>query len=148
MLDLHPSWWIESSLFNQVRDAHEIQLPVASAGAADSPGRVTYGDGAVSSQARSATLIGVSTFTASTALPYEHLEPATAGLRAELRQKALRANVHQMPMWDTFEVTGPHEFTDLRGRRWFEYRATVSSRAPFDSAAKVSPPGRVRTESE
>jgi hypothetical protein len=21
-----------------------------------------------------------------------------------------------MPVWDTFEVTGPHEFSDLRGR--------------------------------
>jgi hypothetical protein len=72
------------------------------------------------------------TFTATTALPYEHLERATAGLRAELRQKLLHADVHEMPLWETFEVTGPHEFTDLRGRVWFEYRARVNSRGPFD----------------
>ena len=35
-------------------------------------------------------------------------------------------------MWDTFEVTGPHGFTDLRGRKWFEYRASVESRSPFN----------------
>jgi hypothetical protein len=70
----------------------------------------------------------VSTFTASTALPYEHLARATAGLRAELRQKVLREGDHEMPLWDTFEVTGPYEFTDRRGRTWFEYRATVSKR--------------------
>ena len=97
----------------------------------------------MSSQAGSATLIVVSTFTAITALPYEHLERATAGLRAELRQKLLHADVHQMPMWETFTVTGPREFTDPRGRRWFEYRATMRSRGPFDSATKVSPPGHV-----
>jgi hypothetical protein len=74
----------------------------------------------------------VSTFTATTALPYEHLERATSGLRAELRQKLLHAGVHEMPVWDTVEVTGPYEFTDLRGRTWFEYRATVESRTPFD----------------
>jgi hypothetical protein len=53
----------------------------------------------------------VSTFTASTALPYEHPDQATGGLRAELRQKLLHADVHDMPRWDTFEVTGPYEFT-------------------------------------
>jgi hypothetical protein len=64
----------------------------------------------VSRRARSATLASVSTFTASTALPYEHLERATAGLRAELRQKLLHADVHQMPMWETFEAAGPRQF--------------------------------------
>jgi hypothetical protein len=90
----------------------------------------------------------MSTFTASTAPPYEHLERATAGLRAELRQKLLHADVHQMPMWETFEVTGPDKFTDLRGRRWFEYRATVDSRGPFDGATSVSPRGHAGAESE
>ncbi len=74
------------------------------------------------------------TFTAITALPYEHLERATAGLRAELRQRLLHEDVHEMPMWETFTVTGPHEFTDLRGRTWYEYQATVESRRPFDPA--------------
>jgi hypothetical protein len=39
------------------------------------------------------------TFTATTALPYEHLERATAGLCAELRRQLLAADVHQMPRW-------------------------------------------------
>jgi hypothetical protein len=86
------------------------------------------------------------TFTATTALPYEHLERATAGLRAELRQRLLQADVHQMPLWDTFTVSGPHEFTDMRGRQWFEYRATVESKGPFDRAATVPPPRHVPTE--
>jgi hypothetical protein len=67
------------------------------------------------------------------ALPYEHLERATAELRAELRRQLLAADVHEMPKWETFVVTGPTEFTDLRGRTWFEYRATVESRRPFDA---------------
>ncbi len=71
------------------------------------------------------------TFTATAALPYEHLERATAGLRAELRRQLLAADVHAMPRWETFAVTGPREFTDLRGRTWHEYRASVESRSPF-----------------
>ena len=84
------------------------------------------------SPAPSATLAVVSTFSATTALPYEHLERATTWLRAELRRRLLNADVHQMPLWDTFTVTGPHPFTDLRGRTWYEYRATMGSRRPFD----------------
>ena len=72
------------------------------------------------------------TVAAITALPYEHLGRATAGLRAELRQKLLAADVHQMPEWDTFTVTGPRQFTDLRGRTWYEYRATAEASGPFD----------------
>jgi hypothetical protein len=72
------------------------------------------------------------TFTATTALPYEHLERATAGLRAELRRQLLSVDVNQTPVWETFVVTGPVEFADLRSRTWFEYRATVESRSPFD----------------
>ena len=69
------------------------------------------------------------TVAATTALPYEHLERATAGLRAELRQKLLAVDVHRMPDWDTFTVTGPREFIDLRGRTWYEYQATVETAA-------------------
>jgi hypothetical protein len=72
-------------------------------------------------------------FKATAALPYEHLERATAGLRAELRRQLLAADVHQMPVWETFDVTGPSEVTDLRGRTWYEYRATVESRRPFEA---------------
>jgi hypothetical protein len=68
---------------------------------------------------------GSVTFTATTALPYEHLERATAGLRAERRRQLLHVDVHRTPVWETLMVTGPHMFTDLRGRVWFEYRATV-----------------------
>jgi hypothetical protein len=71
---------------------------------------------------------GTVKFSASTALPYEHLERATSGLRAELRQRLLHADVHEMPVWETFTVTGPHPFTDLRRRVWFENRASVGSR--------------------
>jgi hypothetical protein len=83
---------------------------------------------------------GTVKFSAATALPYEHLERATAGLRAELCQRLLHTDVHQMPMWDTFTVTGPREFTDLRGRRWFEYRASVESRGPFDRTSSAAQP--------
>jgi hypothetical protein len=72
------------------------------------------------------------TFSATTALPYENVDRATAGLRAGLWRQLIRTDVHQMPRWDTFAVTGPVEFTDLRGRTWFEYRAIVDSRSPFD----------------
>jgi hypothetical protein len=65
------------------------------------------------------------TVAASTALPYQHLERATAGLRAELRQKLLAGEVHQMPEWDTFTVTGPRQFTDLRGRTWVQAESGV-----------------------
>jgi hypothetical protein len=88
----------------------------------------------------------VPTFSASAALPYEHLERATAGLRTELRRQLLAADVHTMPRWDTFTVTGPREFTDFRGRTWYEYRATVESRAPFDRATPRAP-GYAPTES-
>jgi hypothetical protein len=113
----------------------------------NSRGRVTFRDRSVSSRAGSATLAVVSTFSATTALPYEHLDRATAGLRAELRQRLLQADVHETPMWDTFEVTGPHEFTDLRGRTWYEYRAAVESRRPLDRTTTVTPPSHVPTES-
>jgi hypothetical protein len=71
------------------------------------------------------------TFHATTVLPYEHLERATAGFRAELRRQLLAADVHEMPLWDTFAVEGPFEMKDARGRVWYEYRAGVSSRTPL-----------------
>lgn len=71
-------------------------------------------------------------FTASTSLPYQHLERATAGLTAELRRQLVAADLHEMPNWESVQVTGPVEFTDLRGQTWYEYRATVEGRQPFD----------------
>jgi hypothetical protein len=65
------------------------------------------------------------TFTATTALPYPHLERATAGLRAELRRQMAAAGILEPPRWDTLMVTGPVETTGRHGSAWFEYRATV-----------------------
>jgi hypothetical protein len=56
------------------------------------------------------------------------VDRATVGLRAELRRQLLKADVHLMPVWDTFEVTGPVTMADARGQIWFEYRASVESR--------------------
>jgi hypothetical protein len=81
---------------------------------------------------------GVVLFIASTALPYEHLERATAALRGQLRRQLLHADVHEMPLWDTFTVQGPAEAIDARGRTTFEYRATVESRQPFDRTTSAS----------
>ena len=74
-------------------------------------------------------------FTATAALPYEHLDFATGGLRAELRRQLLAADVHERAIWDTFVVTGPTVFDDLRGRAWYEYRASVESRRPLNRMA-------------
>src|SRR4051812_37716749 len=104
----------------QVYDAHGIQLPAARRPCSDSPGRVAFRDGPVPSPAWSATLMVVSTFTATTALPYEHLDRATAGLRAELRRQLAAGDLAD---WSTFRVTGPTEVADGRGRPWFEYGA-------------------------
>jgi hypothetical protein len=70
----------------------------------------------------------VGTYSATTALPYPHLERATAGLRAELRHRLLAAEVDELPDWSTLEVRGPVEVLDGLGRTWFEYEATVAGR--------------------
>jgi hypothetical protein len=67
------------------------------------------------------------TFTATTALPYPHLERATTGLRGELRRQMVATQVPEAPRWDSLEVRGPVEATDGRGRTWFEYRAAVQA---------------------
>lgn len=81
------------------------------------------------------------TYRATTALPYEHLERATAGLRAELRHQVLAAEgAGAQPDWSTLEVTGPVLRPDSRGTVWFEYAATVDLRA-HRTRAVVAPPG-------
>lgn len=65
--------------------------------------------------------------TATTALPYPHLERATAGLRAELRRQLVAAGVHDAPDWDTFTITGPTTTKDARGNTWFEWAARVQA---------------------
>lgn len=61
------------------------------------------------------------TFTATTALPYPHLERAAAGLRGELRHRLLDAGILEAPDWSHFSVEGPQEFRDGHGRVWFGY---------------------------
>lgn len=68
--------------------------------------------------------------TATTALPYVHLKPATAGLRSALRQQLLAAGVVAAPDWSTLTVTGPQELADERGHVWFGYWATLSGNGP------------------
>jgi hypothetical protein len=125
MLDLDWPRRVEPSLFDQVYDAHGIQLPAARRRCSDSPGRVAFRDGPVPSPAWSATLVAVPTFTATTALPHEHLDRATAGLRAELRHGLLDVDPSAIPDWSTLVVTGPFTAADGRGRTWFEYVATI-----------------------
>ncbi len=86
-------------------------------------------------------------FTATAVLPYDNLERATAGLRGRLRLMALDHGLDASPDWSTLVVTGPTATKDARGNTWFEYRATVESRRPFDCARTVTPPGNVPTES-
>jgi hypothetical protein len=73
-------------------------------------------------------------YSASAALPYQHRQGAAAGLCAELRHLVElgyllgRQSPEESPDWDTLVVTGPTETIDARGRVWFEYSATVSTR--------------------
>lgn len=69
----------------------------------------------------------MTTYTASTALPYEHLERATAGLRGQLRLQLVDDGV-ELPDWSALEVAGPVTSTDGLGRVWYEYAGTVGSR--------------------
>jgi hypothetical protein len=55
------------------------------------------------------------TFTATTALPYPHLERATAGLRAELRHELVDGDVRELPDWSSLEIAGLVETTDGSG---------------------------------
>jgi hypothetical protein len=71
--------------------------------------------------------------TAVTALPYTHLERATAGLRASLRHQLLATSRHAFPAWETLTVDGPVQVTDVRGRVWFEYRASLDGRGTDSS---------------
>lgn len=66
--------------------------------------------------------------TATTELPYPHLERATAGLRAELRHKLMDSDPDALPDWSTLTVSGPRESADGRGRTWFAYVATIEAR--------------------
>jgi hypothetical protein len=78
-------------------------------------------------------------FTATTALPYPHLERATAGLRGQLRLHLLAADVVGVPEWAALSVCGPEEFTDGRGRTWFGYHATIDAPVPEDPDVGAAP---------
>ena len=67
------------------------------------------------------------TYTVVTALPYPDLEQATAGLRAQLRTRLLRASSAEPLDWAGLQVTGPEESADSYGRPWFWYRGTLHS---------------------
>jgi hypothetical protein len=83
-------------------------------------------------------------YSASAALPYQHRQGAAAGLCAELRHLVElgyllgRQSPEESPDWDTLVVTGPTETTDARGRVWFEYSATVSSRRQPDGIQQAA----------
>ena len=87
----------------------------------------------------------MSTFSASAALPYDDLDRATGSLRDEMRHAL--ASVDEAPDWSTLEVEGPIEVMGASGRTWYRWTATVESRRPPDSAATVTRPGHVQTES-
>lgn len=69
-------------------------------------------------------------YSATTALPYEHLERATAGLRTGLRNRILGAGTPETLDWDSLVVQSPVRTVDGRGRVWLTYTATVTSRVP------------------
>jgi hypothetical protein len=65
----------------------------------------------------------VATYSATTTLPYEHLERATAELRGQLRLQLPDAGDGGLPDWSTLTVTGPVMVTD-------GFRRTGTSTAP------------------
>jgi len=44
-------------------------------------------------------------------------------------------------------MTGLPEFADLRGRVWYEYRASVEGLRPFPSTTTGAPSGQISAES-
>ena len=73
-------------------------------------------------------------YLATTALPYPHLDRATAGLRAELRH---HVGANEQADWATLTVIGPRQVPDARGRAWFESTAIVQAR-PLDAGLSLS----------
>jgi hypothetical protein len=62
---------------------------------------------------------------ATAVMPSADQHRAAGVLRANLRaQLAAEGIAH----WDSLEVTGPSESTDLRGRTWFRFEAAVKTR--------------------
>jgi hypothetical protein len=64
------------------------------------------------------------TYSATAVLPYHDVRSAIRGLRSELRHQLALAGTGD-PDWTSLALTGPVPVTDGRGRRWFEYTASI-----------------------
>jgi hypothetical protein len=73
-------------------------------------------------------------YLATVQLPYRDLRTAILGLRAELRGMCRLAG--GQADWDSLVLRGPVPVLDRRGRRWWQYTATV--RGPGAAAAPQS----------
>ncbi len=69
----------------------------------------------------------MTTYQAATALPYDDLVRATAGLRGQLRPMAIADGA--TPDWSTMVVQGPVEVTGLHGATWYKWTATGEARS-------------------
>ena len=65
------------------------------------------------------------TYTATSALPYPHLEGRWRDLEPSCSSKLATG---ELPDWARGAVTGPAEVIDARGRVWWEYQAEVNTR--------------------
>ena len=55
-------------------------------------------------------------------MPFSTPERAVAVLRANFRTQLKPGEIVH---WDSLEISGPMESTDLRGRTWFKFEASV-----------------------
>ena len=74
------------------------------------------------------------TYLATVQLPYRDVRGAALGLRAELRHR-VRSVSGEEADWDSLVLRGPVPVTDRRGRRWWEYSATVRGPGAAEVAA-------------
>lgn len=88
---------------------------------------------------RLADLACVSTYEATTALPYPHVMRASAGLRGALRRQIVDDGLLVMPDWSTFKVTFTNEAFDARGQILFQYRGSVECRSPLGLLVPAAP---------
>jgi hypothetical protein len=74
------------------------------------------------------------TYLATVQLPYRDVRSAGLGLRAELRHR-VRSVSGTDAEWDSLVLRGPAPVVDRRGRRWWEYTATVRGPAGGEISA-------------
>lgn len=72
-----------------------------------------------------ASALTAMTVAATVAVPYPHLEPATARLQMRLREQLAGRGLTGPADWNGLVVTGPRESADSYGRPWFWYRRTL-----------------------